>query len=62
MQERHRALFGVALYAVAGAAGWAYSSIALLVFLTLPLFYGMTSEGLTETRIGLLLRRAAPAP
>jgi uncharacterized membrane protein len=61
-QERHRALFGVVLYAVAGAVGWAYSpSLALLIFLALPLFYAITSEGLTETRIGLLLRRGTHA-
>jgi hypothetical protein len=58
-QERHRGLFGVVLYAVAGAVGWAYSpSLALLIFLALPLFYGI---GLAETRIGLVLRRGAPA-
>jgi uncharacterized membrane protein len=56
-QERHRAFFGIVLYALAGAIGWAYSSkLALLIFLALPIFYGMTSEGLTETRLGLMLR------
>jgi uncharacterized membrane protein len=60
-QERHRAVLGVALYTVAGVIGWAYSAkLALLIFLVLPLFYATTSEGLTETRIGLLLRRRAP--
>jgi uncharacterized membrane protein len=58
-QERHRALLGVVLYALAGLIGWAYSpSLALLIFLALPVFYGITSEGLTETRIGILLRRS----
>jgi uncharacterized membrane protein len=62
-QERHRALLGVALYAVAGAIGWAYSPrVALLIFLVLPVFYAITSEGLTETRIGLLLGRRSHAP
>jgi hypothetical protein len=57
-QERHRALFGVVFYALAGFVGWAYSAkLALLIFLALPVFYGITSEGLTETRIGLLLQR-----
>lgn len=57
-QERHRALLGVVLYALAGLIGWAFSpSLALLIFLALPVFYGITSEGLTETRIGILLRR-----
>jgi hypothetical protein len=34
----------------------------LLIFFVLPVFYGITSEGLTETRIGLLLRRRSRAP
>lgn len=55
--ERHRALIGIVLYALAGFVGWVYSAkLALLIFLALPIFYGITSEGLTETRIGLLLR------
>ena len=62
-QERHRASLGIALYALAGAIGWAYSPRdALLIFLALPVFYGITSEGLTETRFGLLLRRRGGAP
>jgi hypothetical protein len=45
------------LYALAGFVGWVYSAkLALVIFLVLPVFYGITSEGLTETRIGLLLR------
>jgi hypothetical protein len=56
-RERHRALFGVALYAFAGIAGWALSpTLALLFFLALPVFYGITSEGLVETRVTLLRR------
>jgi uncharacterized membrane protein len=62
-QERHRALLGIALYVAAGAIGWAWSpKLALLIFFVLPVFYGITSEGLTETRIGLLLRRRSRAP
>lgn len=62
-RERLRALLGIALYAMAGAIGWAYSPrLALLIFLALPVFYGITSEGLTETRIGVLLRRRSRAP
>jgi hypothetical protein len=62
-QECRRALLGVALYAMAGAIGWAYSPrLALLIFLALPVFYAITSEGLTETRIGLLLRRRLRPP
>ena len=56
-QERHRALIGIALYASAGMIGWIYSpTLALLIFLTLPVFYGITSEGLIETRAALLRR------
>ncbi|HEY4011444.1 MAG TPA: TMEM175 family protein [Acidobacteriaceae bacterium] len=60
-RERHRALFGVALYTLAGIIGWALSpTIALLFFLALPVFYGVTSEGLVETRVSLLRRLDAP--
>jgi uncharacterized membrane protein len=59
-QERHRALIGVALYILGGVIGWALSpSLALLCFLALPIFYGITSEGLVETRVTLLARLAA---
>jgi uncharacterized membrane protein len=58
-KERQRALLGAVLYAFAAVVGWAYSaSAALLIFLVLPVFYGITSEGLTETRISLLMRRS----
>jgi uncharacterized membrane protein len=58
-RERHRALLGVVLYIVGGISGWAVSPIfALLCFLGLPIFYGITSEGLVETRIALLDRLA----
>jgi uncharacterized membrane protein len=53
-KERFRAWLGVILYAIAGLAGWLSTPrLALLVFLALPVFYGITSEGLTETRIRL---------
>jgi uncharacterized membrane protein len=56
-QERHRALLGFVLYALAGMTGWLYSpTLALVIFLALPTFYGITSEGLIETRAGLLRR------
>jgi uncharacterized membrane protein len=59
-RERHRALIGVALYALAGIMGWALSPIlALTGFLALPVFYGITSEGLVEARLALLQRLAA---
>ena len=54
-KERHRALLGVFLYTVAGLVGWANAPLlALLIFLALPIYYGITSEGLAETRIRLL--------
>lgn len=56
-QERHRALIGVALYGFAGMMGWVDSpTLALWIFLFLPVFYGITSEGLIETRAALLRR------
>lgn len=56
-RERHRALFGVVLYILGGIAGWALSPMfALACFLGLPIFYGITSEGLVETRVILLGR------
>lgn len=56
-RERHRALLGVALYILGGITGWALSPmLALMCFLALPIFYGITSEGLVETRVNLLGR------
>jgi uncharacterized membrane protein len=57
LQERHRALFGVVLYALAGVTGWGLSPmLSLLAFLILPIFYAVTSEGLVETRATLVRR------
>ena len=57
--ERHRALLGVVMYLLGGLAGWLVSPmLALLCFLALPIFYGITSEGLVETRVALLTRLA----
>lgn len=58
-QERHRALLGFALYVLAGMAGWFSPKLALVILLALPVFYGITSEGLIETRAGLLRRLEA---
>src|SRR3981081_3779152 len=53
-KERFRATLGVILYAIAGVAGWLSTpKLALLILLALPIFYGITSEGLTETPIRL---------
>ncbi len=58
-KERFRATLGIVLYAVAGVAGWLSTpKVALLIFLALPVFYGITSEGLTETRIRLQFGRS----
>jgi uncharacterized membrane protein len=43
--ERHRALVGVASYAVAGLAAVWYPVIGLVVICVLPVFYGATSTG-----------------
>lgn len=47
--ERTRALTGVAIYSAAGLLGYLITpSVALAIFLILPIFYGLTSEGLYE--------------
>ncbi len=52
--ERIRAVIGIALYGAGGVLGWVLSPmLALAIFFALPVFYGVTSEGLTE---GKLLR------
>jgi uncharacterized membrane protein len=57
-KERFGAPLGIVLYAIAGVAGWLSTpKVALLIFLTLPVFYCITSEGLTETRIRLRFGR-----
>jgi uncharacterized membrane protein len=61
-RERVRATLGVIAYTVAGAAGWLSTpKVALLIFLALPVFYGITSEGLTETGIRLQFGKARRA-
>src|ERR1700675_1858224 len=58
-KERFRAWAGVILYAIAGLAGWLSTpKLAMLIFLALPVFYGITSEGLTETRLRLQFGKA----
>jgi hypothetical protein len=58
-KERFRATLGIILYAIAGVTVWLSTpKLALLIFLGLPVFYGITSEGLTETRIRLQFGRA----
>ena len=44
-RERHRALVGVASYAVAGLAAVWYPVAGLIVICVLPVFYGATSTG-----------------
>lgn len=58
-KEHFGATLGVILYATAGVAGWQSTpKVALLIFLALPVFYGVTNEGLTETRIRLQFGKA----
>jgi hypothetical protein len=53
-KERFRATLGIILYAIAGLTVWLSTpKLALLIFLALPAFYGIASEGLTETPIRL---------
>lgn len=55
-KETTRAWIGVALYAAAGALGYLVGTlVALVLFLALPAFYGITSHGLYE--LGVVLRR-----
>jgi uncharacterized membrane protein len=45
--ERLRALVGAALYAMAGVLGYVVTpGLALAIFIALPIFYAITSEGL----------------
>jgi uncharacterized membrane protein len=46
-RERARAVAGVLLYLLGVAAGVASVPVAMAVFLVLPVFYGVTSHGLT---------------
>jgi uncharacterized membrane protein len=47
--ERVRAVLGAALYAIAGLLGYLVSpGLALAIFIALPIFYAITSEGLTR--------------
>ncbi|OSJ30438.1 hypothetical protein BSZ19_24855 [Bradyrhizobium japonicum] len=57
-KERLRAILGVVCYTVAGVAGLSMPKLALVIFLALPVFFGITSEGLTETRIRLQFGQA----
>lgn len=55
-RERPRALIGVVLYLVAGAAGiLTHPLVSSVIFLLLPVFYGFTSHGLDQRAV--LLRR-----
>jgi hypothetical protein len=46
-RERARALAGVVLYLLGAVAGIASAPGAMALFLLLPVFYGVTSHGLT---------------
>lgn len=50
--ERVRAIIGVVLYAAAGILGYLVDPrIGLVIFVALPVFYGITSSGLYELRV-----------
>jgi uncharacterized membrane protein len=54
--ERNRAFAGIMLYAAAGVLGYLVAPvIALVIFLVVPTFYGITSEGLFERPIAATL-------
>ncbi|MEV0153336.1 hypothetical protein AB0H57_06270 [Micromonospora sp. NPDC050686] len=56
--ERLRAVLGVVAYAVAGLVGWLVSvPVALVVLLLLPLFYGLSSNGVHDLRRRFRARR-----
>ena len=56
-RETARAWAGVPLYAIAGAFGYlATPTVALAIFVLLPIFYGLTSHGLDG--VPLLRRRS----
>ena len=56
VQERHRALLGIASYLVAVAVAPWQPLASLVIIVALPVFYGLTSEGWTG-----LPGRQAPA-
>lgn len=57
-REPQRALLGIVLYAVTGIIGRnLHPMLALEIFLIVPIFYGITSEGLMETPLRLRRRR-----
>jgi uncharacterized membrane protein len=59
--ERIRAVLGTLLYLTAGVAGSAgLTALALAVFLALPIFYAITTEGLHELMPPLPRRLAQP--
>lgn len=61
-REQLRPLLGVVLYAIGGLIGALVSPvIALVIFLALPLFYGLTSHGLYEVTAAVRRRRGTAA-
>jgi hypothetical protein len=53
---------GIVCYLAGGAIGYVSPTLALIVFLALPVFYGVTSHGLNELTDVLPFRRRPPAP
>src|SRR5688572_612323 len=57
-QESTRAGAGVAAYIIAGVLGFqATPTVALMIFLALPIFYGVTDHGLYELTVVVRRRR-----
>jgi hypothetical protein len=61
-KEHVRAWAGIVSYLAGGATGYVNPTLALVVFLALPVFYGVTSHGLDELADALPFRRRPPAP
>jgi uncharacterized membrane protein len=56
--ERIRAIVGIVAYLVGGIVGALWlPAVALVVFVALPIFYGLTSEGLKSVKHKRLLKR-----
>ncbi|MBQ0906970.1 hypothetical protein ACLQ3H_15850 [Micromonospora saelicesensis] len=61
--ERFRALIGVILYTTAGFLGYLVAPlIGLVIFIVLPVFYGITSARLRQVPLRRRIARRPPPP